>query len=97
MKTQWTLVADAASAPGRDSRELSDKELKPAGGCRRPLASPITWRSATGQVAQETIKCANKGMFNLIVPGSKGRGAAAELLLGPVAQKVLVRNSQSSC
>ncbi|MEP7102288.1 MAG: universal stress protein [Burkholderiales bacterium] len=43
----------------------------------------------TGHVAQEIVRCAKTGKFDLIALGSKGRNAIADLLLGSVAQRVL--------
>ena len=43
----------------------------------------------TGHVAQEIVRCAKAGKFDLIALGAKGRGAIADLLLGAVAQRVL--------
>ena len=43
----------------------------------------------TGHVAQEIVQCAKAGKFDLIVLGSKGRSAIADLVLGSVAQRVL--------
>jgi nucleotide-binding universal stress UspA family protein len=48
----------------------------------------------TGHVAQEIVACANDGKFDLIVMGSKGRSAFADLLLGSVAQRVLATAKQ---
>jgi len=60
-------------------RELSEKDLKPA---QRVLE------------AVEIVACASAGKFDLIVVGSKGRGAIADLLLGSVAQRVLAMAQQ---
>jgi nucleotide-binding universal stress UspA family protein len=43
----------------------------------------------TGHVAQEIVRCAKDGKFDLIALGTKGRGAIADLLIGSVAQRVL--------
>jgi hypothetical protein len=43
----------------------------------------------TGHVSQEIVDFAQKNHFDLIVLGSKGRSAIADLLLGSVAQRVL--------
>ena len=76
-------------------RELSDKELRPAmraldaAGIRHDIVV------RTGSVAGEIVALANKGRFDMIVLGSKGRGAMMDLLIGPVAQRVLATAKQS--
>jgi nucleotide-binding universal stress UspA family protein len=40
------------------------------------------------------VSFADKGKYDMIVLGSKGRGAIADLLLGSVAQRVLAHASQ---
>ena len=75
-------------------RELSDKELKPAikaldaSGVKHDMAILI------GNVSREILSFADKGKYDMIVLGSKGRGAVADLLLGSVAQRVLAHASQ---
>ena len=75
-------------------RELSDKELKPAmkvlnaSGMKHDMAILI------GNVPNEIISFADKGKFDMIVLGSKGRGAIADFFIGSVAQRVLARASQ---
>ena len=70
-------------------RELSDKDLKPARKILDTAGVKHDMVVKTGQVAQEIIDCAKTGKFDLIVLGSKGRGAIADLLIGSVAQRVL--------
>lgn len=70
-------------------REFSEKELKSA---RKLLdASGIThdMEIRIGHVAQEIVTCADKGKYDLIVLGAKGRGAILDILVGSVAQRVL--------
>jgi len=43
----------------------------------------------TGHVSQEIVALADGEKFDLVVLGSKGRGALADLLIGSVAQRVL--------
>lgn len=75
-------------------RELSDKELRPAmkaldaAGIRHDIVI------RTGSVAGEIVALANKGRFDTIVLGSKGRGAMLDLLIGSVAQRVLATAKQ---
>jgi nucleotide-binding universal stress UspA family protein len=47
-----------------------------------------------GNVPNEIISFADKGKFDMIVLGSKGRGAIADFFIGSVAQRVLARASQ---
>ena len=75
-------------------RELSEKEMK---GARKLLdASGVThdMEIRTGQPAQELVVCAAAGKFDLIVVGSKGRGAMTDLLLGSVANRVVATATQ---
>ncbi len=70
-------------------RELSEKELKPArrfldaAGIKHDMVIRI------GRAAPEIVGCANTGKFDVIVLGSKGRGAITDILIGSVAQRVL--------
>jgi nucleotide-binding universal stress UspA family protein len=43
----------------------------------------------TGHIAQEIVKSAKEGKFDLVVLGSKGRSAIVDILVGSVAQRVL--------
>ena len=70
-------------------RDVSEKELKSS---RKLLdATNIKHDMAiqTGHVALEIVKFAKDGRFDMIVLGSKGRNAIADLLLGSVAQRVM--------
>jgi nucleotide-binding universal stress UspA family protein len=42
----------------------------------------------TGHVAEEIVKIAKAGKFDLIVLGAKGRSTFGDLLLGSVSQRV---------
>jgi len=75
-------------------RELSEKELKAARKLLRAEGIGYDMEIRTGNVAQEIVACADKGKFDMIVLGSKGRSAPADLLLGSVAQRVLATAKQ---
>ena len=62
-------------------RELSDKDLSQA----RQLLDMII---KTGHVAEEIMRAAKVGKFDLIVLGAKGRSGFGDLLLGSVSQRV---------
>ena len=75
-------------------RELSDKELKPARKLLDAAEVKHDMVIRTGHVAHEIVGLANEGKFDLIVLGSKGRSAIADMLLGSVAQRVLATAKQ---
>jgi len=84
----------AKSFVGKDAvadylREVSDKEMKPARKLLDSAGVKHDMEVRTGHVAQEIVRCAKAGKFDLIALGAKGRGAIADLLLGSVAQRVL--------
>ena len=84
----------AKSFVGKDTvadylRELSEKELKPAQKLIDSAGIKHDMEVCTGHVAQEIVRCAKTGKFDLIALGAKGRGAIADMLLGSVAQRVL--------
>ena len=69
--------------------EVAEVEVKPHRlASNLPAVSPVLSFS-TGHVADEIVKIAETGGFDLIVMGLKGRSPIGELLLGSVAQKVL--------
>ncbi len=70
-------------------RELSEKELKPSRKLLDSAGVKHDMEVRTGHVAQEIVRCAKAGKFDLIALGAMGRGAIADLLLGSVAQRVL--------
>ena len=70
-------------------RELGEKDVKPARKLLETANIPHDVIMRNGHTAQEIVDCAKDGKFDLIVMGSKGRGAMADLLLGSVAQRVL--------
>jgi nucleotide-binding universal stress UspA family protein len=70
-------------------RAVSDEDLKAA---RKHLAKEgISYDSIIkqGHVAEEIVKVANAGKFDMVVIGSKGRSGLMDLLVGSVAQKVV--------
>ena len=70
-------------------RAVSDEDLKAA---RKHLAKEgVTYDAIIkqGHVAEEIIKVANAGKFDMLVIGSKGRSGLMDLLVGSVAQKVV--------
>lgn len=70
-------------------RELGEKDLKPARKLLEAANIPHDMIMRNGHTAQEIIDCAKEGKFDLVVMGSKGRGAVADLLIGSVAARVL--------
>ncbi len=69
-------------------RELSETEIAPARKAldRSGIRHDMIIR--TGHVADEIAAAANRGKFDLIVLGSKGRSAIRDLLIGSVAKRV---------
>ena len=75
-------------------REISEKELKPARKLLNTAGIQHDMVERTGHVAKEILECAKNGKFDLVVLGSKGRGAIADMLIGSVAQRVLAAAEQ---
>lgn len=75
-------------------RELSEKELTPARKLLQADGSGYDIEIRTSHVAKEIVNCASKGKFDMIVMGSKGRSAVADLLIGSVTQRVLATAKQ---
>ncbi len=75
-------------------RELSEKELRPARKVLDAAGVGHDMVIRTGSVAEEIVALANRGRFDMIVLGSKGRGAMLDILIGSVAQRVLATAKQ---
>lgn len=75
-------------------RELSDKELKPAIKALDDAGVKHSMVIKTGHVAEEIASLAQKEKFDMVVLGSKGRSAIADLLIGSVAQRVIAMVKQ---
>ena len=75
-------------------RAVSDDDLKAA---RKLLAKEEVSYDAIirqGHIAEEIIKAANSGKFDMVVIGSKGRTSFVDLLIGSVARKVVAACKQ---
>jgi nucleotide-binding universal stress UspA family protein len=75
-------------------RELSEKELKSAMKVLNDLGIKHDMVMLIGNVSQEIVAQGQKGKYDMIVLGSKGRSALADMLLGSVAQRVLTQAKQ---
>lgn len=75
-------------------RELSEKELKPAMKFLNEQGIKHSMVILTGNASQEIVAEGQKGKYDMIVLGSKGRSAIADMLLGSVAQRVLTQAKQ---
>lgn len=69
-------------------REISDKELKSALSVMKKSGIKYNTIMQTGPVASTISNVANKG-YDMVVMGTKGRSALADLLIGSVAQRVV--------
>jgi nucleotide-binding universal stress UspA family protein len=69
-------------------RELGEKALRPAQQVLDAAGVRHDMEIRVGRVPAEIVACAKRGKFDLIVLGSKGRGAAADILLGSAAHRV---------
>ncbi|MFY9139030.1 universal stress protein [Zwartia sp.] len=75
-------------------RELSEKELKPAMKVLDAQGIKHDMVMLVGNASQEIVAQGQKGKYDMIVLGSKGRSAIADMLLGSVAQRVLTQAKQ---
>ena len=69
-------------------RELSETDLKAARKLLDKAGVPHDMVIKVGHVAEQIVRTANAGKFDLVVLGSKGRSGFSDLLLGSVAQRV---------
>lgn len=76
-------------------REESDKDLKSAMKVLNDAGIKHDQIIVVGKPAAEIVAAAQKGKYDLVVMGSKGRNAVSDLLLGSVAQRVLSMSKQS--
>jgi nucleotide-binding universal stress UspA family protein len=75
-------------------RELSEADLKAARKLLDKAGVPHDMVIKVGHVAEQIVRTANAGKFDLLVLGSKGRSGFSDLLLGSVAQRVASSASQ---
>ena len=76
-------------------REQSDKDLKSALKVLNDAGIKHDQVILVGKPAAEIVAAAQKGKYDLVVLGSKGRNAVSDLLLGSVAQRVMSLSKQS--
>jgi nucleotide-binding universal stress UspA family protein len=76
-------------------REQSDKDLKSAMKVLNDAGIKHDQVILVGKPAAEIVAAAQKGKYDLVVLGSKGRNAVSDLLLGSVAQRVMSLSKQS--
>lgn len=70
-------------------RSVSDEDLKAARNHLTKAGISYDAIIKRGHVAEEIIKAANSGKFDMVVVGSKGRTSLADLLVGSIAQKIV--------
>ncbi|RPH67629.1 MAG: universal stress protein [Burkholderiales bacterium] len=69
-------------------RELSEQDLADARKQLEKAGVAHDMIIRTGHVATEIVDAAERGKFDLLVLGSKGRSALKDLLIGSVAKRV---------
>ncbi|HMM51771.1 MAG TPA: universal stress protein [Burkholderiaceae bacterium] len=69
-------------------RELAEQDLADARKYLDKAGIPHDMIIRTGHVATEIAAAAERGRFDLLVLGSKGRSAVKDLLIGSVARRV---------
>ncbi|MDR2128685.1 MAG: universal stress protein [Burkholderiaceae bacterium] len=94
LTVQAALPARARVAVGKDVvddyyREEAEKVLKPVLTYlkRHQLKARGEWKA--GPAGEIIARCAASGKFDLVMMGSHGQGALANLVMGSVATKVL--------
>jgi nucleotide-binding universal stress UspA family protein len=75
-------------------RDKSKEELQPALDALDAAGIEYEQAILVGHVAEEIVKLADSGNYDMIVMGSKGRSGIADLLIGSVAQRVLATAKQ---
>ena len=70
-------------------REISERELKPAHRLLEKSGLKHDLVIRTGHVPAELVAIAEKGKYDLVVLGSKGRTAFGDFVLGSVARRVV--------
>ena len=73
----------------RDGIDLSKQLLEQSKSMFDGYAGKVETAHKTGDVAEEIIRFAEKGNFDLIVMGSRGLGIFSRTILGSVSHKVL--------
>ena len=69
-------------------RELSEQDLADSRKALDKAGVSHDMIIRTGHVATEIVEAAERGKFDLLVMGSKGRSALKDLLIGSVAKRV---------
>ena len=73
----------------REKQEKAKEILKKAEKTLKSHGVECKTRLAIGPIAQEIVRIAEEGRFDIIFVGSRGLGAFKRMLLGSVADKVL--------
>jgi nucleotide-binding universal stress UspA family protein len=83
------LPADGESPRHQAMENESQGHLAAAAAILRSAGITFQEETAFGEPAEEIIKTAQDGGFDLIVMGRRGRGGLAKALLGSVSEKVV--------